>query len=129
MKQDKHLFEYAVVRIVPKPEREEFVNVGVVLYCKDKRFLQAKCDVNETKVKAICDDFCIEEVQEYLDAFKAIAAGDKDCKSPIARLDLPSRFRWLAATRSSVVQTSKVHPGLCTDPQSELDKLFQQMVL
>jgi len=124
----KHLFEYAVIRIVPRVEREEFLNVGVVLYCKDKRYLQCLITVNEQKIKALCSDVDCAEVAEHLQSFERICKGDKK-GGPIAALDLPSRFRWLTATRSTVVQTSKVHPGLCHNPGTTLHKLHEQLVL
>ena len=126
--QDKHLFEYAVVRVVPKVEREEFLNVGVILYCKDLKFLQTLYTLNETKLHAICDGLDCSEVKEHLLSFERICNGDPK-GGPIAQLDAASRFRWLTATRSTVVQTSKVHPGFCTDARETLEKLHQQLVL
>ncbi|RYE26346.1 MAG: DUF3037 domain-containing protein [Sphingobacteriales bacterium] len=126
--QGKHLFEYAVIRIVPKVEREEFLNAGVVLYCRDKKFLQSKMYVNEDRVRAFCEKISIEELQQHLDAFDAICKGEKTA-GPIAALDIASRFRWLTAKRSTIVQSSQVHPGLCVDADETLDRLFGQLVL
>ena len=125
--QERRLFEYAVIRIVPRPEREEFVNAGVVLYCAEKKFLGMRAQVQEAKLQALDPDLSMEEVKIHLHAFEEICCG-KNPDSPIARLDNASRFRWLTATRSTVLQTSKVHPGLCEDPQITLDKLFAQLV-
>lgn len=126
---EKHLFEYAVMRIVPRVEREEFLNVGVVLYCKDLKFLKAYYSVNEERLKALCgDQLDCNEVNEHLTSFEKICKGSKD-GGPIASLDLASRFRWLTATRSTIVQTSKVHPGLCVNAEETLKKLFEKLVL
>jgi DUF3037 family protein len=125
---DNHLFEYAVIRIVPRVEREEFLNTGVILYCAKERFLQTRYTLNEERLMAMCGGVDIEEVKVHLQAFDLIARGDA-AGGPIAKLDLASRFRWLTATRSTVVQTSKVHPGLCTDPAQTLEKLYRQLVL
>ncbi|RYZ48401.1 MAG: DUF3037 domain-containing protein [Chitinophagaceae bacterium] len=123
----KHLFEYSVVRVVPRVEREEFVNVGIVLYCKQQRYLQTHFQLSKEKLLALCPSLDIDEVQDYLTAFEKISRGSKD-GGPIARLDLPSRFRWLTATRSTVVQSSKIHPGFCDDLDLALEKLFVQLV-
>ena len=126
--QEKHLFEYAVVRVVPRVEREEFLNVGVILYCKDKKFLKLEYRVNKPLLTAMCADFDCTEVDDHLRSMDRICRGGKDA-GPIAALDLASRFRWLTATRSTIVQSSKVHPGLCDDPADMLQKLFAQLVL
>jgi hypothetical protein len=126
--QDLHLFEYAVIRVVPMVEREEFMNVGVVLYCRDKRFLQARLLLPEARLHAFSPHTDIEVIKEYLCAFEQICLGNA-VASPIARLDIASRFRWLTATRSTVVQTSKVHPGLCLEPAATLVRLYERLVL
>lgn len=125
--QEKHLYEYAVIRIMPRVEREEFINTGVVLYCAGKKFLRAKYTVNESKLKAFCGECDIPEVQDYLQAFENICEGKKE-GGPIALLPNASRFRWLTASRSTVVQTSKVHPGFCDDPNDMLERLFAELV-
>src|SRR6476659_8751467 len=112
--QEKQLFEYAVLRVVPRVEREEFMNVGVILFSKKHKFLQVKFKLDEARLKALYANVDIGEVTTYLQAFEKICKGEKNC-SPIALLDAPSRFRWLTATRSTVLQTSKVHPGFCND--------------
>jgi hypothetical protein len=126
--QGKYLFEYAIIRIVPRVEREEFLNTGVILYCRDRKFLQCMYTINKEKVNALCGGVDCNEVDEHLRSFEKISQGAKD-GGPIAGLDLASRFRWLTATRSTVVQTSKVHPGFCDDPLDTLQKLYQQLVL
>jgi len=124
----KHLFEYAVIRIVPRVEREEFLNAGVILYCKDKKFLQCLTNIDKEKLRVLCSEIDCKEVDEHLQSFERICKGEKG-GGPIAALDLPSRFRWLTATRSTIVQSSKVHPGLCDDPEKTLQKLHEQLVL
>jgi hypothetical protein len=126
--QGKHLFEYAIIRIVPRVEREEFLNVGIILYCKELKFLNTKYIINKERIAALCAEVDCNEVEEHLQSFEKIANGQKD-GGAIAALELSSRFRWLAATRSTIIQTSKVHPGFCNDPQETLEKLFSQLVL
>ena len=126
--QGRYLFEYAIIRIVPKVEREEFLNVGIILYCKDLKFLDTKYTLNKKRINALCAEVDCNEVEDHLRSFEKISKGEKD-GGPIAALDLPSRFRWLTATRSTIIQTSKVHPGFCDDPQQTLEKLFAQLVL
>ncbi len=125
---ENHIFEYAIIRIVPKVEREEFFNVGVVLFCKRQNFLEMKYVLPEEKIRLFCEMLNTEELKQYLLSFEKICKGSSE-GGPIAALDKASRFRWLTAARSTVLQTSKVHPGLCGDPQKALDHLFQQLVL
>lgn len=124
----KQLFEYAVIRIVPRVEREEFLNVGIILYSKQQKFLQCTYQLEEKRLRVTFPTLDIQEVEEHLKAFEHICKGAKD-GGPIAQLDLSSRFRWLTATRSTVVQTSKVHPGFCEDLPDALQKLHTQLVL
>jgi hypothetical protein len=124
----EQLFEYAVIRIVPRVEREEFLNVGVILYCAKERFLQAKVCLNEERLAAFCIETDKEELKHHLDAIQRICVGDSSA-GPIAKLDIAARFRWLTATRSTVVQTSKVHPGFCKNPAQTLEKLYTRLVL
>lgn len=120
--QEQHLFEYAVIRVVPKMEREEFINVGVVLYCKKQRYLQARLHFNEERLRAFAPTLDIAEVKEYLQALVGITHGEKN-GGPIALLDAASRFRWLTAVRSTVVQTSRIHPGFCMQLDDQLAQL------
>lgn len=126
--QQTHLFEYAVVRVVPKVEREEFLNVGVIVYCRDLNFLQTIFSLNEERLKIFCTEIDKQELLQNLQAFERIAAGDKEA-GPIGNLDNAARFRWLTATRSTIIQTSKVHPGFCIDPAETLNRLYTQLVL
>ena len=125
---DKLLFEYAVIRVVPRVEREEFLNVGIILYCKQKKYLGCLYKLDQERLKALCPSLECGDVEAHLLSFENICKGSKDAGS-IGRLDLPSRFRWLTATRSTVVQTSRVHPGFCKDPAETLQKLFERLVL
>lgn len=126
--QERHLFEYAVIRIVPRVEREEFLNIGVVLYCRDLQFLKTLYLLDEERLKPFAAYLDMALVKDHLCAFEKICKGDTSA-GEIAKLDLASRFRWLTATRSTIVQTSKVHPGLSADPAETLEKLYRQMVL
>jgi hypothetical protein len=125
--QENQLFEYAVIRVVPRVEREEFVNVGVILYCSGKKFLHCVFELDEKRIKAISPSADLTELHEHVSSFERICKGGAD-GGPIGKLTLPERFRWLTATRSTILQTSKVHPGLCTDPQEKLEKLFRELV-
>ena len=125
--QEKHLFEYAVIRIMPCVEREEFLNTGVILYCASKGFLKTRFKLNKDRIKAFAYEPDFDELEKRLRAFDQICQGGKQ-GGTIGALPAASRFRWLTATRSTVVQTSAVHPGLCTDPAETLEKLFTQLV-
>ena len=125
--QGKNLFEYAVIRLVPKVEREEFLNVGVILYCASKQFLGCEFSINKDRTSSFAPDLDIQEVIHNLISFKAISMGTID-SGPIGKLDLPSRFRWLTATRSTIIQVSKVHSGFCDDPSKNLEKLVKDLV-
>ncbi|SKB36080.1 Protein of unknown function [Salegentibacter holothuriorum] len=126
--QEKHLYEYAVIRLVPKVEREEFLNVGIILFSKKGKFLKAVFRVDEERLGIFCKDLDKDEICSNLDSFKKICEGNKN-GGPIAQLDLPSRFRWLTAVRSSIIQTSRPHPGMTNDLDITLNRLFNELVL
>lgn len=126
--QDKQIYEYAVIRVVPRVEREEFLNVGIILYCSKQGFLQAKYLLDKERIASFSKLTDLEELETYLQTWERICKGGKTA-GPIGVLPIASRFRWLTATRSTVVQTSKVHPGLCGDAQQTLDCLFEELVL
>ena len=126
--QGQELFEYAVIRLVPKVEREEFLNVGVILYCAKLKYLKAIFCLDEARVLAFCKEPDLLELQKNLSAYVTICEGSS-LSGPIGKLDIASRFRWLTATRSTVLQSSKVHPGFCKDPEEKLQQLYSQMVL
>ena len=124
---DKYLYEYAVIRVVPKVEREEFLNVGIILFCKKAKFIKAVYKLPSEKLQCLSADTDIVEVMEYIDAFSKICQGEKSC-GPIALMEIPERFRWLTAVRSSVLQTSRPHPGFSGDLEATLCKLFEELV-
>ncbi len=126
--QEKHLFEYAVIRIVPRVEREEFLNIGVILYCKKQQFLQTRFIIDQERLHVFANYLDMAELNSNLCAFERICMGHKEA-GPIAQLEPVLRFRWLTASRSTIVQTSKTHPGLCTDAQETLNRLFEKLVL
>ncbi len=125
---ENNLFEYAIIRIVPRVEREEFLNVGVIIYCRKPGYLQTKYSLDEKRLQAVFESLDTHEVKEHLEAFKQIADGNITA-GPIAALDTASRFRWLTAKRSTIVQTSAVHPGLSVDIDETMEKLFKELVL
>lgn len=124
---EKHLFEYAVIRLVPRVEREEFINVGIILYCAAEGFLQTCFEINPVRVAALCPETDMDEVKDRLNAFVRVCRGGPD-GGPIGQLPIASRFRWLTAARSTVVQTSPVHPGLSTDALATMHRLYVQLV-
>ena len=126
--QGKHLFEYAVIRVVPRVEREEFLNVGIILYSKQTQFLECIYSLDEERLRAFNNTVDMVEVEKHLQSFERICRGNKE-SGPIGLLDIASRFRWLTATRSTVVQTSKVHSGFCADLQQVLKNLHAQLVI
>ncbi len=120
-------YEYAVVRVVPRVEREEFVNAGVVVFCLERGFLAARIELDRDRVLALAPGADLGVIEEHLRAIPAIAAGGEG-SGPIGRLSPRERFRWLVAPRSTVVQTSPVHAGLCEDPARAIDDLLDRMV-
>ena len=125
---DKHLYEYATIRILPRVEREEFLNVGIILFSKKEKFLRVLFHLDESRLRCLCSEFDLNEIQQNLESFQKICEGAKD-GGPIAQLDIPSRFRWLTAVRSSVIQTSRPHPGMCSNLEETLQRLFTDLVL
>ncbi|MCB0077613.1 MAG: DUF3037 domain-containing protein [Anaerolineales bacterium] len=122
-------FDYAILRAVPRVERGEFINVGVILFCRPRRFLAARTALNEQRLAALGAACDIELLRQHLALIPRIAAGEGDA-GPIAHLPLAERFHWLVAPRSAVLQPSPVHTGLLLrEPQQHLDELFQKMVL
>ncbi|MCE3227519.1 MAG: hypothetical protein K0S32_2070 [Bacteroidetes bacterium] len=125
--QQKHLYEYAIIRVVPVVEREEFINAGVILFCKREKFIRMKYLLPADKVKAMMPEADIDEIQKNLEGFLKIAEGAKE-GGPIAGLDPAERFRWLTAVRSATIQTSKTHPGVCDNLETTFNNLFLEMV-
>lgn len=121
-------FQYAVIRVVPRVEREEFVNAGVIVFCRTRGFLGAKVHLDEGRLAALAPGTDLAGVREHLDAIVRIAAGEPGA-GPVAALSQSERFGWLVAPSSTVIQTSAPHSGLCEDPQSCLDRLLETLVL
>jgi hypothetical protein len=125
--QERQLFEYAVIRVVPRAEREEFINIGVIVYCSRQKFLASRIAFNEARLYALCPSIDIDQLKNNTRSFHTICAGGPQ-GGPIGSLPIAERFRWLTATRSTIVQTSKTHPGLCLDAEQKLNQLFSELV-
>ena len=126
--QEKYLYEYAVIRVLPFVEREEFINVGIILFCKKEKYIRVLFKINKAKIQAFSKDIDLDEIKKNLKAIEKVAMGVKNC-GPIAKLDVPSSFRWLTAVRSSSIQTSRPHPGMCNDLEETAKRLFDELVL
>ncbi|SIQ15475.1 DUF3037 domain-containing protein [Solilutibacter tolerans] len=121
-------YDYAVIRVVPRVERGEFINAGILLSRQQPAFLQARIHLDEARVLALDPSADIEMIRRHLDAIPAICAGAIG-SGPIGQLPLRARFHWLTATRSSIIQTSPVHSGQCTQPDVAIEHLLTRMVL
>ncbi|OCA72737.1 hypothetical protein BBH99_03205 [Chryseobacterium contaminans] len=126
MQEDK-IYEYAVIRLVPKVEREEFFNIGLVMFSKKEKFIRVEFYLCPDKFKLMHSKLDYDDIIQNLESFQKIANGDKD-GGPIALLEVPERFRWLTAVRSAVVQTSRPHPGKSKDLNITFGKLFEELV-
>lgn len=126
--QGRFLYEYAVIRLVPRVEREEFLNVGIILFCKDLNYLGCKYQINTEKLKLFSCELEAADFEENLSAFQKICAGSKD-GGPVAQWPTADRFRWLTAQRSSSLQTSRPHNGFSENPEKTLERLFVELVL
>nr|WP_298001230.1 DUF3037 domain-containing protein [uncultured Flavobacterium sp.] len=125
--QDKVVYEYAVIRVVPKVEREEFINVGLILFSKRKRFIRFEYQIPEEKIRAFCKEFDLEQLKENLESFAKIVSGSKN-SGPIAQMEADEKFRWITAVKSSSIQSSRPHPGFSTDLNATFDKLYEELV-
>jgi Protein of unknown function (DUF3037) len=121
-------FSYAILRAVPRVERGERVNVGVVVFCRPLQYLAARTSVDEPRLRALWPDVDVETVRTHLHAIERIAAGEPDA-GPIAQLDATERFHWLVAPSSTIIQPSAVHTGLCGDPAEQLERLVGSLVV
>lgn len=124
---ERRSFDYAVIRIVPRPEREEFVNAGVILFCLADDYLAARVHLDPERLRALWPALDPEILREHLEAIPRICAGAPG-SGPIGALSRRERFHWLVAPRSTVLQVSAVHSGLCESPQAALDRLFDSLV-
>lgn len=120
---DKATYEYAVIRLVPKVEREEFLNVGVILMSNRKKYLQLRYQLDEGRILAFAPDVDLALVRRYLGAWEQVCRGGTE-GGAIGQLTLPERFRWLTAARSTIIQSSRIHPGRSADPGAVLEQLF-----
>lgn len=125
--QDKVVYEYAVIRVIPKMEREEFVNVGLILFSKRRRFIRFEYELHEAKIKAFCEEFDLLQARENLESFARICSGAKDA-GPIAQLEPDEKFRWITAVKSSSIQSSRPHPGLSSDLDATFNRLYKELV-
>ena len=121
-------FSYAVLRVVPRVERGERLNAGVVVFCRPLRYLAARTYLDERRLAALWPDLDPESVRPHLRAIERVAAGDPEA-GPIAALDETARFHWLVSPSSTIIQPSRVHTGLCAEPAPQLDRLFESLVL
>ncbi|OIQ27580.1 MAG: hypothetical protein BM564_12470 [Bacteroidetes bacterium MedPE-SWsnd-G2] len=125
---DRVTFEYAIIRVVPRVEREEFINVGAIVYSKRKKFLGMQFHLNQNRISGFCNEVDIETIENYLKAWDKICQGGK-AGGPIGAFEQADRFRWIAASKSTIIQCSKTHPGMTLDPQKELEDLMENYVL
>ncbi len=124
----KHLYEYAVIRVFPVLEREEFLNVGIIVFSKRTGYISVRTVLDESRLRAFRCEVDLEQLTQNLDSFQRIARGDLSA-GPIAQLEPAGRFRWLTAVRSTALQTSRPHTGLSEDLEATTERLFQELVL
>ena len=124
----RNSYDYALVRLVPHVERGECINVGVILFCRTQRFLGASIHLESERALALAPHLDLDFVRQHLDRIPLVCAGGEQAGS-IGLLAQPERFHWLVSPRSTIIQTSPVHSGLCNDPQQALEELFKEMVL
>ena len=126
--QELNKYEYAVVRYVPRVEREEFINVGLAMMCKRRRWIKVAIMLPEVKLCAMCPSADKEMLARQLQAFIDIAEGRRSA-GPVGQYPVEERFRWISAVKSSVIQTSRPHPGVCEDLEATFSRLFEELVL
>ena len=126
MQEDK-IYEYAVIRLVPKVEREEFFNIGLIMFSKREKYIRFEFHLCNEKFQSMKSKLDYEDIAQNLENFKNVASGQKE-GGPIAVLEILERFRWLTAVRSSVIQTSRPHPGKTKDLDATFDRLFDELV-
>jgi hypothetical protein len=120
-------FDYALLRVVPRVERQEFINAGAVVYCPEKQFLGARIHLDRDRLKALWPEVDVALVEQHLDAVQRICDGDPEA-GEIAKLSLRERFHWLTSPRSTIVQPSPVHTGVCESTEGMLDRLEKQFL-
>lgn len=122
-----HPFEYAIVRIVPRVERDEFINVGVIVFCAERDYLEARIELDERRLLALHPAADVDLLREHLEAIPRICSAEPNA-GPIASMPLRERFSWLVSPRNTILQTSPPHAGLCDSPETWLDRLLTRMV-
>lgn len=120
-------YDYAIIRVVPRVERGECVNAGVILFCRTRRFLGARVELKRPLLQLLAPELDLDEVQQALDAIVHVCAGGR-AGGPLGELPQTERFHWLVAPRSAIIQTSPVHSGLCHDPAEMLERLCKQVL-
>jgi len=120
-------FDYAILRVVPRVERQEFINAGVVAFCLEKRYLAARIHLNEDRLHALWPDADVAQAREHLEAVRRICEGDSGA-GPIAKLSQRERFHWITSPRSTIIQPSPIHTGVCDEPDGLLDRLARQFL-
>ena len=120
-------YDYAVIRVVPRVERQEFLNAGVILWCQEQDFLDARVELDETRLRVLDASTDLDAVRRHLASFAIICTGGKD-SGPIGQLSKRERFDWLVAPRSTIIQTSAVHSGRCDDVAATMERLLDSMV-
>lgn len=120
-------FDYAILRVVPRVERQEFINAGVVAFCLEKRYLAARIDLNADRLRALWPTADVELAQEHLEAVRRICEGDP-AAGPIATLSQRERFHWITSPRSTIIQPSPIHTGVCRETEALLDRLARQFL-
>jgi hypothetical protein len=124
----RNSFDYALVRVVPRVERGEFINAGVIVFCPTRGFLAARVALDPVRVRALAPSLDVDELCAALQLYPLVAAGDAK-GGPIAALSQSERFHWLVAPRSTMLQTSPVHSGICEEPAAALERLLHSLVL
>lgn len=126
--QEQHVYEYAVIRVLPRVEREEFINVGLILFCKQKKYIRMQFHVNPDKLRVFSSELEWSQLMDHLRAFESVCIGNRSA-GPMAMEEIAERFRWLTAVRSSCIQTSRPHPGLSGNLDATFNRLFEELVL
>lgn len=125
---NREVYEFAIIRFMPKVERGEFINVGVIVFSKKNKFIGIKYIIDKDRLTSFSKEIDLEELKSYLEAWETIVNGNQ-ANGLISKLDIPERFRWLTASKSTTLQCSEVHPGISANPQNILQDLFQKYVL
>lgn len=125
---EQHLYDYAVIRVVPKVEREEFINIGLMIYCKRQKYLRIDYEIHTEKILLLSPEFDTEQLLINLESFKKICSGKKE-GGPIAAFEIAERFRWLTAIKSSSIQTSRPHSGFSKNLDETFERLYSELVL